>query len=57
MGMIDYDEMQLGALELEQFLQKVVGEIWITIQDNRVGNSMEFEYFVHENLSHGGCCE
>jgi hypothetical protein len=49
--------MQLGSLELEQFLPKVVGESWIMVRDNRVGHSMEFEDIIHENLSHCGCCE
>jgi hypothetical protein len=55
--MIGHTEMQLGALELKQLFPKVVGESWITIGDNIVGHSMEFEDIVHENLSHSGCCE
>jgi hypothetical protein len=27
------------------------------VEDNRVGHSMKFEDIIHENLSHGGCCE
>jgi hypothetical protein len=38
-------------------VSKVVGESWITVRDNRVGHSMKFEYIIHENLSHYGCCE
>jgi hypothetical protein len=49
--------MQFSSMELEQFLPKIVGQSWITIGDNSVGHSMNFEYIIDEHLSHGGCCE
>jgi len=52
--MTDRAEMQLGALEPEQFLPKFVFESGITIGDNRVGNSMDFEDIFHEKLNHDG---
>jgi hypothetical protein len=55
--MIDHAEMKLGSLELEQFLPKIAGKIWITVGDNRVENSMKFEDIIHENLNHCGCYE
>jgi hypothetical protein len=55
--MIGCVEMQLGTLELEQFLPKVSCEGWITIRENRVGHSMDIEDIIHQNLSHDGGCE
>jgi hypothetical protein len=55
--MIGRAEMQLGSLELEQFLQKIVGESWITIRNNRVWHAMEFEDIIHKKFSHCGCGE
>jgi hypothetical protein len=52
LGMIGSVEMQLGALEPEQFFPEVACESWITVKDYRVGHSMEFEDIVHKNLSH-----
>jgi hypothetical protein len=57
LGMIGCDEMQFSALEPQQFFPKFAGESWIMVEDNKVGNFMEFEDIVHENLSHTGCCE
>jgi hypothetical protein len=57
LGMISYVEMQLGSLELEQFLPKIVGESWITVKYNRVRHAMKFEYIIHKSLSHCGCGE
>jgi hypothetical protein len=55
LGMISCAEMQLGALELKQFLPKIACEIWVTIRNNRVRHAMKLEDLVHENLSHRGC--
>jgi hypothetical protein len=55
--MISCDEMQLGSLEPKQFLPKIVGENWITVEDNRVRHAMEFEDIIHKNLIHCGCDE
>jgi hypothetical protein len=55
--MIGGVEMQLGSLEPEQFLPKIVGESWISVRDNRMRHAMEFEDIIHKNLSHCGCCE
>jgi len=49
--------MKLGALELEQFLPQIAGEIWVTIRNNRMWHAMNLEDLIHENLSHGGCCK
>jgi hypothetical protein len=48
LGMIGSVEMQLGSLEPEQFLPKIVGEIWITVEDSRVRHAMEFEDIIHK---------
>jgi hypothetical protein len=55
--MIGGVEMQLGSLEPEKFLPKIVSEIWISIRDNRMRHAMEFEYIIHKNMSHYGCGE
>jgi hypothetical protein len=55
--MIGGVEMQLGSLEPEQFLPKIVGESWISVRDNRMRHAMKFEDIIHENLSHCGCGE
>jgi hypothetical protein len=57
LGMIGGVEMQLGSLESEQFLPKIVGESWISVRDNRMRHAMEFEYIIHKKLSHYGCGE
>jgi hypothetical protein len=57
MGMIGGVEMQLGSLEPEQFLAKIVGESWISVGDNRLRHAMEFEYNIHKKLIHFGCGE
>jgi hypothetical protein len=57
MGMICCAEMQLGPLELQQFFPKVASEIWIIVEDNTMRHAMEFEYIIHENLSHSRCFE
>jgi hypothetical protein len=49
--------MQLGSLEIEQFLPKIAGESWITIKDNRVRHAMEFEDIIRKKISHYGCGE
>ena len=41
--MIGCDEMQLGALEPEQFLPKIVGESGISIRNNRRRHVMKLE--------------
>jgi hypothetical protein len=41
--------MQLGALYLEQFLPKIVGESWVMIRDNRMRHAMKLEDLIHEN--------
>jgi hypothetical protein len=53
--MISYAEMQLGALELEQFLPKITGESWVAIRNNRMWHAMKLEDLIHEKLSHNGC--
>jgi hypothetical protein len=55
--MIGCAEMQLGSLELEKFLPKIAGEIWISIRDNRIMNAMEFEYTIHKDLIQYRCSE
>ena len=55
LGMIGGVEMQLGALESEQFLPKIAGESWISIINNRMKHAMKLEDMIHENLSHSGC--
>ena len=57
LGMIGGAEMQFDSLEPEQFLPKIVGEIWISVGENRMRHAMKFEYIIHENLSHCGCGE
>jgi hypothetical protein len=57
MGMIGHAEKQLGSLELENLLTKIVGQIWITVRDNRVRHAMEFEDTIHENFIHCICGE
>jgi hypothetical protein len=47
LGMISYGEMQLGALELKQFLPKISCESWVTIRNNRVWHAMKLEDLVH----------
>jgi hypothetical protein len=54
--MISCVEMQLGALYLEQFLPKIVGESWVVIKKNRMWHPMKLEDLIHEKLSHNGCC-
>jgi hypothetical protein len=49
--------MQLGSLEPGQFLQKITGESWIAVRDNRMRHAMKFEYIIHKNLIHYGCGE
>jgi hypothetical protein len=49
--------MQLGALYLEQFLPKIVGESGIFVRDNRMRHAMKLEDIIHEYLSHPGCIE
>jgi hypothetical protein len=36
--MIGGNKMQLGSLEFENFLPKIVGESWITIEDSGIGS-------------------
>jgi hypothetical protein len=55
--MIGGAEMQLGALEMEQFFPKIVGKSGISVRDNRMRHAMKLEDIIHENLSHCGCCE
>jgi hypothetical protein len=55
MGMIGPTEMQLGCMDLEQFLPKVAGESWIMVKYNKVRHVTGFEDIIHENLSHYGC--
>jgi hypothetical protein len=55
LGMIRCAEMQLGALEIKQFLPKIACESWVTIRNNRVWHAMNLEDLVHETLSHHGC--
>jgi hypothetical protein len=57
MEMIGGTEIQLGSLELKQFLPKIVGESWISVNDNRMRHAMKFEYIIHKKLSHCGCGE
>jgi hypothetical protein len=57
LGMISCDEMQLGALQLEQSLPKIVGEIWAGIRNNIMRHAMKLEDLIHESLSHSGCCK
>jgi len=57
LGMVVGVDMQLGSLELEKLFPKIVGEIWISVRDNRIRKTMKFEDIIHENLSHCGCCE
>jgi hypothetical protein len=55
--MIIGDEIHLGALNLEQFLPKIVGESWVAIINNRMQHEMKLEDVIHEKLSHNGCCK
>jgi hypothetical protein len=57
MGRIPCVQIQLSAMELEKFVEKIDGEIWIMTRDNRVTHAMEFEDIIHENLRHCGCSE
>jgi hypothetical protein len=43
MGMIGTIEMQLGALESEYLLPKIVGESWISIRNNRMNHAMNLD--------------
>jgi hypothetical protein len=36
-------------------LPKIVGEIWVTIKNNRMQHAMKLEDLIHKNLSHSGC--
>ena len=54
MEMIGSAEMKLGSPKPEQFFLEIAYESWIIVRDNILGNSMVFEYIVHENLSHYG---
>jgi hypothetical protein len=47
----------LGALYLEKFLPKIVGERGIPVRDNRMWHAMKFEDIIHENLGHCGGSE
>jgi hypothetical protein len=49
--------MQLGALETEQFLPKIVGKSGISVRDNRMRHAMNLEDIIHENLIHSRCFE
>jgi hypothetical protein len=55
--MIGSVEMQLGALETEQFFPKIASKSGITIKDNRMRHALKLEDIIHENLSHYGGCE
>jgi hypothetical protein len=54
---IDNDEKQLGAMYLEQFLPKIVGESGVSVKDNRIRHAMKLKDIIHEYLSHCGDCE
>jgi hypothetical protein len=54
MGMIGSAKMQLGALDMEQFLQKIIGKSGISVINNRMRHAMKHEYIIHENLSNCG---
>jgi hypothetical protein len=55
--MIGGAQIKLVSLEHEQFLPNIASESWILVRDNRMRNSMEFEYIIHKNISHFGCDE
>jgi hypothetical protein len=55
--MIGGVDMQLGALEKEQFLPKIACKSGISVRNNRMRHAMKLEDIIHENLSHHGCCE
>jgi len=57
LGMRRGTEMQLGFLDFQQFLPKLVGESSILVRDNRMRHAMEFEYIIHKKLNHSGCVE
>jgi hypothetical protein len=50
--MISFVEMQLGALYLEQFFLKIVGESWVMIINNKMWHAMKIEDLIHEKLIH-----
>jgi hypothetical protein len=57
LGIIGGAEMQVGSLEPEKFLLKIIGESGFTVRDNRTRHAMEFEDIIHKKLIHCGCCE
>jgi hypothetical protein len=52
LGLIGGVEMQLGALEMKQFLPKIAGKSGISVRDNRMRHAMKLEDIIHEKLSH-----
>jgi hypothetical protein len=57
MGVIGSDEIQLGAMYLENFLPKIAGESGVSVKDNRIRHAMKLEDIIHEYLSHCGSYE
>jgi hypothetical protein len=54
--MINCVEMKLGALYLKPFLPKIVGEIGVTIINNKMRHVVKLEDLIRENLGlNGGC--
>ncbi|KAL6193212.1 hypothetical protein ACLB2K_034296 [Fragaria x ananassa] len=54
LGMVGGATAKLGALKLEEGCLKVAEEDGITIRDNRLWHSMEFEHLLTENFSYLG---
>jgi hypothetical protein len=55
--MVGSAEMQLGSLEIEPFLPKIIGKSCISFIENRMRHALKYEYIIHENLSHCECGE